>query len=249
MHLEIDRGVDGNGPRRAVGQQPFAVGVAGKADFFQQFRRLLYVIFPPANAEEVDQGRFIGRQIGGLTSGGGIGYLVRKHGLTIDSVLAAEVVTARGDIVVADRDHHPDLFWAVRGGGGNFGVVTRWKYQLHALPAFTGIAPGYPLYAAREQVKLEQKDDRVTKATVTEPIEGPPVRVTFKYDAQGRATRIDEDHGADGKIDRRFDYRYDDVGNVTGMTLTETDFSGGGKGKKRKKTAKLAYGCWAPKGE
>jgi FAD/FMN-containing dehydrogenase len=76
--------------------------------------------------------------IGGLTSGGGIGYLVRKHGLTIDSVLAAEVVTAAGEIVIADESHHPDLFWAVRGGGGNFGVVTRWKYRLHALPAFTG---------------------------------------------------------------------------------------------------------------
>jgi FAD/FMN-containing dehydrogenase len=76
--------------------------------------------------------------IGGLTSGGGIGYLVRKHGLTIDSVIAAEVVTAAGDIIVADELHHPDLFWAVRGGGGNFGVVTRWKYRLHPLPAFTG---------------------------------------------------------------------------------------------------------------
>src|SRR5690606_18343870 len=76
--------------------------------------------------------------IGGLTAGGGIGYLVRKHGLTIDSVIAAEVVTAGGDIVIADADNHADLFWAVRGGGGNFGVVTRWKYRLHALPQFTG---------------------------------------------------------------------------------------------------------------
>jgi FAD/FMN-containing dehydrogenase len=76
--------------------------------------------------------------IGGLTTGGGIGYLVRKHGLTIDSVVAAEVVTANGDIVIADAEHHTDLFWAVRGGGGNFGVVTRWKYKLHPLPEFTG---------------------------------------------------------------------------------------------------------------
>jgi FAD/FMN-containing dehydrogenase len=76
--------------------------------------------------------------IGGLTTGGGIGYLVRKHGLTIDSVLAAEVVTAAGDIVIADETHHPDLLWAIRGGGGNFGVVTRWKYRLHPLPAFVG---------------------------------------------------------------------------------------------------------------
>ena len=76
--------------------------------------------------------------IGGLTLGGGIGYLVRKHGLTIDSLVAAEVVTAAGDIVIADETSHPDLFWALRGGGGNFGVVTRLKYKLHRLPAFTG---------------------------------------------------------------------------------------------------------------
>jgi FAD/FMN-containing dehydrogenase len=76
--------------------------------------------------------------IGGLTLGGGIGYLVRKHGLTIDSLLAAEVVTARGDILIADADHNSDLFWALRGGGGNFGVVTRFKYRLQPLPEFTG---------------------------------------------------------------------------------------------------------------
>lgn len=76
--------------------------------------------------------------IGGLTVGGGIGYLVRKHGLTIDSLLAAEVVTAGGDIVIADETSHPDLFWAIRGGGGNFGVVTRFKYRLHPLPHFVG---------------------------------------------------------------------------------------------------------------
>jgi len=76
--------------------------------------------------------------IGGLTLGGGIGYMVRKYGLTIDSLLAAEVVTAAGDIVVADADHHRDLFWALRGGGGNFGVVTRLKFRLHPLRSFVG---------------------------------------------------------------------------------------------------------------
>jgi len=75
--------------------------------------------------------------IGGLTLGGGIGYLVRKHGLTIDSLLAAEIVTAAGDILTVDAQHHPDLFWAIRGGGGNFGVVTRFKYRLHPLPSMT----------------------------------------------------------------------------------------------------------------
>jgi FAD/FMN-containing dehydrogenase len=76
--------------------------------------------------------------VGGLTLGGGIGYMIRKHGLTIDNLLAAEIVTAAGDILVADATNHPDLFWALRGGGGNFGVVTRFKFQLHDLPHFVG---------------------------------------------------------------------------------------------------------------
>jgi FAD/FMN-containing dehydrogenase len=76
--------------------------------------------------------------IGGLTSGGGIGYLVRKLGLTIDNVVAAEVVTADGRVHVVDAEREPDLFWAVRGGAGNVGVVTRFQYRLHELPALVG---------------------------------------------------------------------------------------------------------------
>jgi FAD/FMN-containing dehydrogenase len=68
--------------------------------------------------------------IGGLTLGGGIGLLTRKHGMTIDNVLAAEVVTADGQIRRVDADHHPDLFWAIRGGGGNVGVVTKLRFRL-----------------------------------------------------------------------------------------------------------------------
>jgi FAD/FMN-containing dehydrogenase len=71
--------------------------------------------------------------IGGLTLGGGIGWLVRKHGLTIDSLIAVEVVTASGERVVATADETPDLFWAVSGGGGNFGVATRFKLRLHPI--------------------------------------------------------------------------------------------------------------------
>jgi FAD/FMN-containing dehydrogenase len=63
--------------------------------------------------------------LGGLTLGGGVGYLVRKYGLTIDSLLAAEVVTADGQLLHVDDNSHPDLFWAIRGGGGNFGVAIR----------------------------------------------------------------------------------------------------------------------------
>ena len=71
--------------------------------------------------------------IGGITTGGGIGYLTRKHGLTIDSVIAADVVTADGKLRHVDANTEPDLFWAIRGGGGNLGVVTRFQYRLNEL--------------------------------------------------------------------------------------------------------------------
>jgi FAD/FMN-containing dehydrogenase len=76
--------------------------------------------------------------IGGLTLGGGVGYLVRKYGLTIDDLLAAEIVTADGKLLQVDADSHPDLFWAIRGGGGNFGVATRFKFRLHDVDSVFG---------------------------------------------------------------------------------------------------------------
>jgi FAD/FMN-containing dehydrogenase len=85
--------------------------------------------------------------IGGITLGGGVGYLVRKHGLTIDDLLAAEVVTADGELLRVDAKTHPDLFWAIRGGGGNFGVVTRFQYRLHVVDTIVGgmlILPATP---------------------------------------------------------------------------------------------------------
>lgn len=85
--------------------------------------------------------------IGGLTLGGGVGYLVRKYGLTIDDLLAAEIVTADGQLLRVDEETHPDLFWAIRGGGGNFGVATRFKFRLHEVPTVVGgmlILPATP---------------------------------------------------------------------------------------------------------
>jgi FAD/FMN-containing dehydrogenase len=85
--------------------------------------------------------------IGGLTLGGGVGYLVRKHGLTIDNLLAAEIVTADGQLRRVDAGSYPDLFWAIRGGGGNFGVATRFQFRLHPVDSVVGgmlILPATP---------------------------------------------------------------------------------------------------------
>lgn len=68
--------------------------------------------------------------IGGLATGGGIGWMARKHGLTIDSLLSASIVTATGEEVIASHTENPDLFWAVRGGGGNFGIITEFVFRL-----------------------------------------------------------------------------------------------------------------------
>src|SRR5215218_861264 len=85
--------------------------------------------------------------IGGITLAGGIGFLVRKHGLTMDDLLAAEVVTADGELVRTSEESEPDLFWAIRGGEGNFGVVTRFQLRLHEISEIVGgmlILPATP---------------------------------------------------------------------------------------------------------
>ncbi|MCY4086361.1 MAG: FAD-binding oxidoreductase [Actinomycetia bacterium] len=78
--------------------------------------------------------------IGGLTLGGGIGWLMRKHGLACDNLVAADVVTAEGELIRTDAEENPDLLWALRGGGGNFGIVTEFEYQLHRVgPLLAGL--------------------------------------------------------------------------------------------------------------
>ncbi len=114
--------------------------------------------------------------IGGITLGGGVGYLVRKYGLTIDSLLAAEIVTADGQCLQVDADHHPDLFWAIRGGGGNFGVATRFKFQLHPIDTVVGgmlILPATPETVAAFIAEAEAAPEELS--TIANVMPAPPM--------------------------------------------------------------------------
>jgi FAD/FMN-containing dehydrogenase len=114
--------------------------------------------------------------IGGITLGGGVGFLSRKYGLTIDNLLAAEVVTADGEIVRVDADTHPDLFWAIRGGGGNFGVVTRFQFRLHQVDTVVGgmlMLPATPEVIAGFVAEAEAAPEELT--TIVNVMPAPPM--------------------------------------------------------------------------
>ena len=127
--------------------------------------------------------------VGGFTLGGGIGWIMRKHGLALDHVRSLELVTAEGEVVRASEAEHPDLFWALRGGSGNFGVVTRFDYDLAPLgPELLGGMLLYPLERAAEVLRHsrdfmdEASDDLVVFETfMTVPPEDP-----FPAALQGR---------------------------------------------------------------
>jgi FAD/FMN-containing dehydrogenase len=114
--------------------------------------------------------------IGGITLAGGIGFLVRKHGLTIDDLLAAEIVTADGRQRRVDAQSEPELFWALRGGGGNFGVVTRLKYRLHPVDTILGgllCLPATPDAIAGFVAEAEAAPDALS--TIAAVMPAPPV--------------------------------------------------------------------------
>jgi FAD/FMN-containing dehydrogenase len=114
--------------------------------------------------------------IGGITLGGGVGFLVRKHGLTIDDLLAADVVTADGELLRVDAESHPDLFWAIRGGGGNFGVATRFQFRLHQVGTIVGgvlILPATPDVIASFVAEAEAAPEELS--TIANVMTAPPL--------------------------------------------------------------------------
>jgi FAD/FMN-containing dehydrogenase len=139
----------------------------------------------------VTGGRLADTGVGGLTLGGGSGWLERKYGFTVDSLLSAEVVTADGRLLVASADRNPDLFWALKGGGGNFGVVTGFEFALHEVgPLLYGGMLFFPIDAAVDLLKayrgfMDGAPDEICGGSailcappeefVPEPVRGKPV--------------------------------------------------------------------------
>ena len=114
--------------------------------------------------------------IGGITLAGGVGFLVRKQGLTIDNLIAAEVVTADGRLQRVDAETEPDLFWALRGGGGNFGVATRLQFRLHELDQIVGgmlMLPGTPEVIASFVAAAEAAPEELS--TIANVMLAPPM--------------------------------------------------------------------------
>lgn len=117
--------------------------------------------------------------VGGLTLGGGVGHLSRKYGLTIDNLLEADMVLADGSFVTVNKDQYEDLFWAIRGGGGNFGIVTSFKFQAHPVKTVIGGPTLWPIERTEEIMEwyhefIHNAPDELNGFVATMIIPGPP---------------------------------------------------------------------------
>ncbi len=129
-----------------------------------------------------------GTGLAGLTLGGGLGWFMGKYGLTIDNLLSVDIVTADGQWLTASATEHPDLFWGVRGGGGNFGIVTAFEYQLHPVGPVLAGKVVYPLSKARGVLHFYREytstapDELTTSASLMTTPDGLPViAITLCY--------------------------------------------------------------------
>ena len=131
--------------------------------------------------------------VGGLTLGGGIGWLMRHHGLTIDSLVAAEVVLASGEIVRASASEHPDLFWALRGGGGDFGAVVSFEFRPHRVgPMVLAGMLVYPWESARRALRASRDlmEDAPPELTIFDVLLTAPPGPPFSAELQGRRVAV-----------------------------------------------------------
>ena len=127
--------------------------------------------------------------IGGLTLGGGIGHLMRRFGLTIDNLVSCDLTTADGECLVASADEHPDLFWGLRGGGGNFGIVTSFKYRLHPLgPTVLAGLLAWPMAEARDVLRFFRDfvADAPDEVGIMANLRLAPTLPVFPVDLHGR---------------------------------------------------------------
>ena len=133
-------------------------------------------------------GTVAGTGLSGLTLGGGIGWLMGKYGLTIDNLLSVDIVTADGRVLTANATENPDLFWGVRGGGGNFGIVNSFEFRLHPVTTVLAGKVIYPIQQAREMLRFYREftakaSDELTAyaSLVTTPDGLPAAEITLCY--------------------------------------------------------------------
>jgi FAD/FMN-containing dehydrogenase len=162
--------------------------------------------------------------VGGLTLGGGIGWMVRRHGLTIDNLQSARVVTADGRLLTASADENPDLFWALRGGGGNFGVVVDFDFVVHETPTVHHGAITYPLDDAAGLLKrwrdaMRSAPDELTSTLALVPRfpGAPPIAQVLVCYAGAAGAPVSE---ADAAIEPLLE-----LGKVSEATITERPYA------------------------
>ncbi|TQM43371.1 FAD-binding oxidoreductase [Pseudonocardia cypriaca] len=154
----------------------------------------------------------------GYTLGGGLSWLSRKYGFAADSLLRAELVTADGRVVVADRQHHTNLFWAIRGGSGNFGVVTSLELQLHPVPSVYGGWAEFPVEGAERALRYLADHELPDELSVSVVVSEESLVVRGVYAGEGGRAALQPLLDAAGTpvVDRFREMRYSEISTIGG---------------------------------